>query len=506
MCQITETRETRRVVIAGAGPAGLLCASLLLERNNDANARVNYHVTLVDGRQDFGALTKDELSKSFRSWMLGLANHGLDALRELPELYDNYVKGEGIQLEELSIYLGSKRLNQGSVDDLSEKNDIPEAFIVDRNYIVAAIARYVKEKYEKHDKFKAMYLTTCQYVDYENKQVLVRNKNTKEERYVPYDLLIGCDGVRSTVREALIRRHSNFSCTITDIFQEFKAVHVDRPDCISAKGMSLLPDIFPGFQGIALPETGGKVNISCGVPRHLFDDIDADLKSEDYRVVSKYIKEHFKAFELVDYDDFAKQWVNQRWNQTGMVHCNFYHSTDLGIVLMGDAAHATSPSIGMGMNTALRDAQIFCHILRENNDNLAETLEMYSKERVKEGNSLTSLAYNLYCHEKRPQTIETLHLIIRSILHKKLPWLVAEHPQNMIGLRGVMLSDVYDHATKLGIVSKHRLINERVRNEYFEKVSGMVKDSPKRYNVAARTLVVAGFVGLSSVMLGKFFN
>jgi hypothetical protein len=141
-------------------------------------------------------------------------------------------------------------------------------------------------------------------------------------------------------------------------------------------------------------------------------------------------------------------------------------------------------------------------LLKENKDDLTETLEAYSKERVKEGNSLTSLAYNLYCHEKMPQTLETLHLIIRSFLHKKLPWLVAEHPQNMIGLRGVMLSDVYDHATKLGIITKHRLINERVRNEYFEKASGMVKESPKMYKLNA-TYVIAGVLGLCSVILGK---
>jgi len=33
--------------------------------------------------------------------MLGRANHGLDALRELPDMYPNYVKAEGIPLEEL---------------------------------------------------------------------------------------------------------------------------------------------------------------------------------------------------------------------------------------------------------------------------------------------------------------------------------------------------------------------------------------------------------------------
>jgi len=154
------------------------------------------------------------------------------------------------------------------------------------------------------------------------------------------------------------------------------------------------------------------------------------------------------------------------------------------------------------MNTALRDAQVFCNLLKDNDDNLKETLEAYSRERVKEGNSLTSLAYNLYCHEKMPQTIETLHLVLRSFLHKKVPWLISDHPQNMIGLRGVMLSDVYDHATKLGIISKHRLINERVRNEYFEKASGMVKQSSKRYHLFI-WYVIAGLVALSSVTLAK---
>jgi len=302
-----------------------------------------------------------------------------------------------------------------------------------------------------------------------------------EEEYVPYDLLIGCDGVRSTVREALIKRHSNFACEVKDIFNDFKAVHVALPKALSAKGMSLLPDIFKGCQGIALPETGGKVNISIGAARHLFETgIDEELKSEDYKVVSKYLKENFKAFDLEDYDDFAKQWVGQRWNQTGMVHCNIYHSCETGIVIMGDAAHATSPSIGMGMNTALRDAQVFYNILKENKDDLSVVLPAYSKARVKEGNSLTNLAYYLYCMDKKQQTIETFHMVIRSALHNKFPSLVSQHPQNMIGLRGTSLSDVYDHATKLNIIPKHRALNDKIRNHYFEKSCGMVKESGKK--------------------------
>ena len=498
MCKLSNTRATRKVVISGAGPAGLLCASLLLARNKESDATITYDVTLIDGRQDFGSLTKEELSKSFRSWMLALANHGCDALREVPTLYEEYVNGTGVKVEELNIYLGKKRITQTA----DEGEDIPEAFIVDRNFVVAAIARYMKDNHEKDDSFTPLYETNCMMVDYKNKQVLVRNNKTQEETYVPYDLLIGCDGVRSTVREALIKKHSNFACEIKDIFQEFKAVHVRRPKALSSKGMSLLPDIFKGFQGIALPETGDLVNISMGAPRHLFHSggIDDELKSDDYKVVSKYIKENFKPFELEDYDDFAKQWVNQRWNQTGMVHCNFYHSCESGIVIMGDAAHATSPSIGMGMNTALRDAQVFNNLLKEHKDDLSKVLPSFSEARVKEGNSLTNLAYYLYSMDKTQQTLETLHMVIRSSLHKKFPRLVSDHPANMIGVRGVSLSEVYDQATKLNIIPKHRAMNDKVRNSYFEKSTGMVQDGSGKSS-ATSTIIGVGAV-IASIMIG----
>lgn len=502
MCKPTELNR-RRVVISGAGPAGLLCASLLLARNKESDLSsggITYDVTLLDGRQDFGVLTKDELAKTFRSWMLSLADHGLDALKSVPGLYEEYLVGEGILIREFNMYLGKKKLNFPV--DVGSK-DIPEGFIIDRNFVVAAIARYVKDTHENDDNLSALYRTTCQYVDYENKQVLVRNTETKEESYIPYDLLIGCDGVRSTVREAMIKRHSNFACDISDIFQSFKAVHVKCPASVNTESMNLLPDIFPCCQGIGLPETGGKLNISIGCPHNLFEELPQELKSSDSTIVAKYLKKHFKAFELDDYDDFAKQWADQRWNETGMVHCNFYHSLECGIILMGDAAHATSPSIGMGMNTALRDAQIFNDILKENEDDLTKAFPAYSEARVKEGNSLTDLAFNLYCLDKTQQTKETFHLIIRSMLHKYFPRLVSNHPQAMIGLRGVALSDVYDHATNIGIMPKHIAINGRIKRQYFEKSVGMVKKKSEKSNKTVYFLA-AGIVVVGSFCVQKY--
>ena len=130
--------------------------------------------------------------------------------------------------------------------------------------------------------------------------------------------------------------------------------------------------------------------------------------------------------------------------------------TQKNIVLMGDAAHATSPSIGMGMNTALRDAQAFYNILKKTKDNLAIALPKYSEERVKEGNSLTSLTFNLYCLDQKQQAYEIIHQIVRTILYKFFPSFVKEHPQTMIGRRGIELSDVFSQSMQLGIMQKYR--------------------------------------------------
>jgi len=499
MCQPPGPRETRKVIISGAGPAGLLVASLLLARNKERESTITYNVTLVDARNDYGTLSKEELVKSHRSWMLALADHGMDAIRSLPDLYSNYVKGEGILLTEFNIYLGQKRITQTAAPDAG--NAPPEGYIVDRNFIVAALARYLHDTHENDKNFTAMYSTKCQYVDYENKKILIKDNESNKETYLPYDLLIGCDGVRSTVREALIKGHSNFSCDTTDIFNDFKQVHVDLPKHLSRTGMSVLPEIFPRAQGIALPETSGKVNISIGYHRHL--DKAEELLSTDYQVVAEFVKKNFKAFELVDYDDFAKQWVGQRWNQTGMVHCNFYHSKECGIVIMGDAAHATSPSIGMGMNTALRDAQIFNELLKEHNDDLDNALPAFSKARVKEGNALSDLAFHLYCLDQKYQMIETLHMVIRTKLNSMFPRFVDEHPQVMIGRRGVPLSEVYEKAVKQGIIEKHRNINNNLRMEYFEKKTGMTKKNKASSGMSKKLFIGAFLIGITATFYHK---
>ena len=68
-----------RVVIVGAGPAGLLAAINFLRREGP----VEYVVDLVEAGDDYGALDAAGLEKH-RSWMISLSTAGLTALRRVP--------------------------------------------------------------------------------------------------------------------------------------------------------------------------------------------------------------------------------------------------------------------------------------------------------------------------------------------------------------------------------------------------------------------------------------
>jgi kynurenine 3-monooxygenase len=147
--------------------------------------------------------------------------------------------------------------------------------------------------------------------------------------------------------------------------------------------------------------------------------------------------------------------------------------------MMGDSVHATSPSIGMGMNTALRDAQKFNDLLDLYHDDLTKVLPQYSKERVPEGNALTHLALNLYCFDMKVQMQTVFKSLVRSGLNYLFPSFVNPDPNAIIGLPHVSLSEVYDMAMEQGNIAKHREINLRIRQEFFEKEVGMVKEKEK---------------------------
>ena len=163
---------------------------------------------------------------------------------------------------------------------------------------------------------------------------------------------------------------------------------------------------------------------------------------------------------------------------------------------MGDAAHAASPAIGMGMNIALQDAQVFVELL-DNNDrnhcnnnvghrrdddddtlwwdtNIEFVMKEFSNMRVKEGYAMVELGYNLVCHDSKAYMMEVVRWQIRSTLHKWFPsWMINPHPQDVLGKLEWTMTDMYNLANKLGILKRHRSINYDIRRQHHERELGI---------------------------------
>eukprot|EP00956_Cyclotella_meneghiniana_P021918 scaffold40636_cov64-Cyclotella_meneghiniana.AAC.3 len=497
MCGPPSNPNRKRIVIVGAGPAGLLATIFLLRRNLQPS-ETKYHVTLVDPGDDYGKMDGEGLNRA-RSWMIGLSCHGLSAIREVPELYENYIKGLGIDITKARIGLYKNIKFEANAKDIMPDDS---AFTVDRNYICAALSRYINDNFGEDERFAPRYNHRALYVDGENKSLILRPQNdgaSEKDLSINYDFLLGCDGIRSVVRNAFITGHRDFEFDLKGTFGYGKSVHVPLPDDVDEGTFMIINDALPGWISFVLPETGRHLNVAMGTA--ITKKCAPELDSSDPMVVADYFRKHFHAFEI-DADEAGKQWVNQGWNTISQVHCNFYHSLKLNALLLGDAAHATSPQIGQGMNTALADSSVLNALLDEHKDNWEAMLPKFSELRVKEGNALTDLSFYTFSLSASTQFKLMINAQIRQTLNKYLPGLVEPDPMNEIP-KGMKLSEAYNRMSKLGIIPKVRKENDDIMRNHFEQCVGMVTEDGKVGFLYKFALYSVPFVAATALLLNR---
>ena len=93
-----------------------------------------------------------------------------------------------------------------------------------------------------------------------------------------------------------------------------------------------------------------------------------------------------------------------------------------------------------------------------------------------------------------------LGFVIRSTASKWLPF-VPVPPELSLSSPACTLSEVYDKMSRMGILTKHRAINERLRREYFEIQTGMVAPPNPSSTSSVWWVGVVG-MGAASCVLG----
>ena len=146
-------------------------------------------MTLIDRGEDFGQL--DDLTRK-RSWMIGLSLPGLEALRSEPGLCE-FVEEVGVRNVGAAVYpKGLRRMV------LANPPGAGNTYTVDRNHIVARMARFLSERYGGAG-LTQLYRTRVCFVDVEAKRILIRHLETGRDLC----LRRGClgDGVPAAQQE-----------------------------------------------------------------------------------------------------------------------------------------------------------------------------------------------------------------------------------------------------------------------------------------------------------------
>jgi 2-polyprenyl-6-methoxyphenol hydroxylase-like FAD-dependent oxidoreductase len=313
-------RDAGRVLVVGAGPAGLALAYLL--------ARRGVGVTVVESHHDFARAFRGE----------GLQRSGIDAFRQMG-LGEQFDRMPFIELKTIDIYSGGRLSVRATAEGLGRG----QVRVVSQPLLLRMLA----DEAGAHPNFRLDTGVTVRDLLRENGRVLgVRTTAPDGPREYRADLVIGADG-----RHSATRKHSDFP-EFTDS-QHFDIIWLRLP----------YPEAFPNREtalfemastraALAFPTADGQLQVGFVIPKGGYAALRAGgpVAFADALIgrLPAFLADHLRAHR----DAVAGAAV------LNVVSGRLAEWSAPGLLLIGDAAHPMSPVGGQGVNIALRDALV----------------------------------------------------------------------------------------------------------------------------------------------------
>ncbi|MBT5699232.1 MAG: FAD-dependent monooxygenase [Flavobacteriales bacterium] len=377
------------ITIVGAGLVGSLCALYMIRRG--------YKVTIFERRKDL----RSEIITAGKSINLALSERGWTALKKVG--IDKEVKKIAIPMY--------KRIMHDKEGNLSEQpygNEGEAIYSVSR----AQLNVLMMEMAEKNGA-KLYFNEKCVDANLEEAIATFNNTKTDTEQEISADLLIGADGSLSAVREQMVKKHHH-EYEYNEIEHDYKELLIPSVD----NGTHLLDKnalhIWPrgNFMLIALANLDGSFTCTLFAPkkgRNSFEGLNSKQEVENYftSIFPDFIS-------LVP--DLYQQWNANPTSGLGIVKTYPWHIKDTSI-LIGDAAHATVPFYGQGMNAGFEDCRILDKLLDKNEDNFETCFDEYSKSRKLNGDGVQDLSMHNFI-VMRDKTADAKFLLQKEIEKK----------------------------------------------------------------------------------------
>lgn len=362
--------QKREAIIIGAGLVGSLWAVYL--------SKAGYNVTIYERRPD---IRKAEISAG-KSINLALSVRGWTALDAV---------GVGDEIRKIAIPMYGRMMHalDGELTYQQYGQEGQAIFSVSRGKINATMMDIA----ENHGNATIHYQTECLRVDTKNAIAYLRNTQTGLEFEAKADVIFAADGAFSAVRYHSMQKLDRFQYSQNYIADGYREILLPAlPDGSYPMDKNAL-HIWPRgrFMLIALANEDGSFTCTLFMPHadHEFAFDKLNTKED----VDRFFKTVFPDFHQM-MPDIADKWEDHPLSNLAIIRCYPWAHGKVG--LMGDAAHATVPFYGQGMNAGFEDCRVLNELMLEHNHDWDKIWAAYSPIRKPNGDALQDLSLDNY--------------------------------------------------------------------------------------------------------------
>lgn len=410
----------KEVTIVGAGLVGSLWAVYM--------SKAGYNVQIFERRPD---IRKADISAG-KSINLALSDRGFKALDEV---------GVGDLIREIAIPMPGRMMHSVEGELTFQPYGKEGQFInsVSRGGINAKMMDIAEEV----GGAKIHYNMRCTGADLEQGICYFEDVQTGEETTVKSDLIFACDGAFSAVRYNAMQKLDRFNYEQRYIADGYREILLPANEDGSYKLEKNALHIWPRgrFMLIALPNEDGSFTCTLFMP---FEGENSFSQLNSKEDVDRFFKTTFPDFYEI-MPNIGEAWEDHPLSSLAITRCYpWYHGK---AALMGDAAHATVPFYGQGMNAGFEDCTVMWGLMQKHDHNWEKIFAEYSVVRKPDGDGLQDLSLHNY-HVMRDYVADP-----KFLLQKKIEARFSEkHPEKWLPLYSMTtFSDIrYSVAWKEG--------------------------------------------------------
>ena len=410
----------KTATVVGAGLVGTLWAVYL--------SKAGYKVTIFERRSD---IRKAEI-KAGKSINLSLSDRGWKALKNVN--LENEVSEIAIPMNGRIMHDLESNLNYQAYGKEGQA-----IYSVSRGGLNALMMDIAEKKGEA----TIHYNEKCTGVDLENGIVYLENAITKEKSDHKSDVVFACDGAFSAVRYNSMQKLDRFQYSqhfINDGYRELLLpANKDGSYQLDKNALHIWPR--GKFMLIALPNDDGSFTCTLFMPSTGESSFE-ELTSKE--AVDTFFKTTFPDFYKM-MPNVGEAWNDHPLSSLSIIRC--YPWTSGKVALMGDAAHATVPFYGQGMNSGMEDCSVMWELMQKHNEDWSKVFAEYQELRKPDGDGVQDLSLHNY-YVMRDYVGDP-----KFLLQKKIEaHFSAKHPEKWLPLYSqVTFSDIrYSVAWKTG--------------------------------------------------------